>query len=327
MEHFMDVEFVDGEDIKTKIIKMKTAIKKNEIYRQMFLQYIEGITNIKEKESDFKEENIESLPFSINEKEDSSLDVSSYIYNILHFNSFQDEEDLYDYLKEVLPSRNEISNYTQIVNAILVQLLIEKNEWIETRFQMRKEREDESEILLYDEMILEIQKIIDTIISIRDEKVVDVVDKNVNHLIFLTRGSKVCFEEDIENMPLEYGLRLQKLLLSIKDNTFWYKNYRMFNSNNKKITSAIEVKGFQTRILISRIDVNTYVVIGAFIKKSNWGKNIFQIVSNKLAHYEIEKEKILTLYQKDRNQYLKQNQDILLGLESKIKAYVKKGGI
>lgn len=322
MDTFINIESLQEDSSKTKVEQLKKAIKKNQNYRKILLDHIKTITDVQETNPYI--EKIEIPPTE--EKREELIDVSSYLHRILQFEHFEDEEDLYDYLKDVLPSRNEVSNYEQLINVILIKLLIEKNEWLDTYLQMKKQETLESELVLYNEMILEIQKIIDAVLKIRDQKQEVVPDTTFNHLIFLTKGSKICFEEDMEKMQsAEYGPKLQKLLSSIRDNSFWYKNYRRFNSNNRKLAPVIEVKGFRIRILISRIDTNAYVVIGAFIKKTNWGKDILQTITSKLGYYEEQRENIMTLYQKDRQNYLKQNEDIFEQLENHIKVY-RKGG-
>lgn len=327
MDAFIHIESLQEDTTKTKVEQLKMAIKKNQTYRKLLVEHMKTITDVKRTNSYTEKPNIEkgeTIPTAL--KTESSIDVSSYVRCILQFEHFEDEEDLYDYIKDILPSRNEVSNYEQLLNAILIKLLIEKNEWLDTYLQMKKQEAEESELLLYHQMIVEIQNIIDTILKIRDQKQEVIPDTISNYLIFLTKGTKICLEEDIEKMQsAEYGPRLQKLLSSIEDNSFWYKNYRRFNSNNRKLAPVIEVKGFRIRILISRIDVHTYVVIGAFIKKTNWGKDILQTIISKLEYYEDQKKNIIELYQKDRQNYLKQNEDIFKQLNNHIKVY-RKGG-
>lgn len=82
-------------------------------------------------------------------------------------------------------------------------------------------------------------------------------------------GSATYIEKDIENIPYEYYERVKKLLERFKNNTLPNGNIERFSSTNQKLSRYLKLKEDQIRILISPLGDNSYLIVGAMLKKKD----------------------------------------------------------
>ena len=116
----------------------------------------------------------------------------------------------------------------------------------------------------------------------------DQVDKS-NKLIFMPiKGSdKIRIFDELKDIPQEECEGFIELFESIKNGTF--KNIRRF-VNNEALNGALEVKGYQVRILFQRLSSDCYVIISMFIKKTQNDSGYRNAIKNKYAEFKnIEK--------------------------------------
>lgn len=112
-----------------------------------------------------------------------------------------------------------------------------------------------------------------------------------NELIFApTNGGNIRVLEELDKIPPDYYENFLELFKSIKDNTF--KNVKRLTSMNNKTSGVCEVRGFKTRVVFARLDNQKYVVITAFIKKSDKDKGYIEQLQRKIAEYRDNYQKI-----------------------------------
>ena len=99
-----------------------------------------------------------------------------------------------------------------------------------------------------------------------------IADEEINNnIIFMDRDNGQMYaENDLKSIPLEVYNTFAKLLESIQKGTFiGFKNY---SSNNNEVDNLYILRKFQSRVIYKKINYNTFIVLGIFLKKHNWDK-------------------------------------------------------
>ncbi len=223
-----------------------------------------------------------------------------------------------------LPPKSDY-HYTKIVLRIETELLKEMIE-IKNFLESEKQTIAKEDLDDFKEEILQNQKKIEWIENIRKE-IENVESKEEeNQLYFLsTESGNICVFDDLSSISSEYYKGFIELFVSIIKGRF--KNVKQF-ANNSELAGIKEVKDFKIRILFDKIGQNQYVILGAFIKKSDNDNGYQDKLKTRVNLYYRQKEKILGLKDfEDEKAYQEQlKKPLLQALEQKEKPRVYKRG-
>lgn len=88
-----------------------------------------------------------------------------------------------------------------------------------------------------------------------------------NKFFYLVNDSERCYLfDDIKDMPFEYISKVKELMDDFKHDVSNGKHKKLLYSG----AGFSEIKGDQIRIIYKKIDSNSYLFYGAFIKKDDW---------------------------------------------------------
>ena len=239
---------------------------------------------------------------------DSEEEYRYYYDNMMNELKDAKEDDIKDIIYSNLPVV-ENKDYSNLIRRIVLELVKEKYEYEEL-----KNDEDEDTI----KELSEEQKKIDDIINIIREHATSytneeqqVISKKKNKLIFLeTFSGSIYVEGDLASIDQEYYGDFKELLESIEDGTF--KNVKRFASNHNTLKGITEVKGFQVRIVFDKIDNDTYIIIDAFIKKTDRNLGYLEQLCNRVDVYKKNKASIVA---RINEEYLEENEKIYENLK------------
>ena len=218
----------------------------------------------------------------------------------------------------------ENKNYKNIINRIKLELVREMKE-----LGSLAEEDDDKEFLQEIEKEQQLYKmILDFIAESQNEKLEEQVSASIkteNKLFFLkTNSGSIYVENDLYGHD-EYFASFRELLLSIENGTF--KNVKRLE-NHSILSGIVEVKEFKTRIFFDRLDKDTYIIIGAIIKKTDTDKGYLNQLTTRISYYRNNKDSIMA--QMNDETYLEENKEIrvhlITGLESKKLIKTKNGG-
>jgi len=276
------MDSIDSKVIFDKIIKgldelsRRASLKKKEIEK---LRSTMASTKIKivEKKEEKKEEEI-SYTEIVDTGEDFESEVEYYLSELL---KTTDEE-----LIDVLPTKN---NYHY--ESIMLRLMAEITKDIkDIKEIIITESMDKSELQEYKDEVLSLGNRRNIIKKCLLEEEKSETTKKENKLIFMPiKGSnKIRVFDEIKDIPSEDYDGFLELLESIKDGTF--KNIKRF-VNNDMLKGALEVKGYQRRIVFQRLSKDCYAVITMFTKKTQNDRGYQQQLKYKYGEYkDLEKE-------------------------------------
>lgn len=193
-------------------------------------------------------------------------------------------EELQNEKEEILPSRKN-GNYKKIILRIIAELnkdIKEINEMIisESADMSSKELKD------YQKEIIDLKTRISILKDSLKEKQEDKNNssRKENTIIYApTDSGNIRILDDFRSIPTDYYEGFIELLNSIKDGSF--KNIKRF-TNNESLKPALEVKGFQIRVVFFRAAKNTYIVLTAFIKKTNNNAGYRRPLEIKVTNYK-----------------------------------------
>lgn len=277
-------------DMEIKIIDIKKATSQeimetlDENNRKVTLMSTE-IEKLKKVASEERKIIIDSpkkpyIELSGEEEEEDSLEeeLSYYVEN---FNNATLEE-LTESTDDILPSQ-ENPNYQNIMLRLQIELLKSIKEVNDIIKETGKGNQEELEY--YKEELQQLRKKLDLLNS-PVEKDTKGEDQRKNTLIFApTPSGNIRVLEEIEKrIPQEYYAGFQGLFESIQTGRF--KNVRRFVASNAKTAGFSEVKDHKIRVVFDRIGPHAYVVITAFMKKSDKDKGYIDPLKGILADYK-----------------------------------------
>lgn len=187
----------------------------------------------------------------------------------------------------LLPDRNN-PEFDNILTMIMVKLYAKK---VEILNFMKQYKEDVYEIFEGDLNLIE-EKI---------EKILDYKDQKEEKIENVSSCNKVVFLKNSNGEPTifnnlkgyeEYYDSFLELFNSILDGTL--KNFGTYNNNNK-INGLYKVKLFKTRIIFSRINEDTFAILGATKKKTDNDLRYRHFLENLSAINEVKKQDFIDI--------------------------------
>ena len=268
-------------------------------------------------EKGFKKKDEDEIKIILDDEEEEDTLLNSVNYYYARIKDVEVDDDL-EVFKRELPS-NRSSNYYDIIMGIKVLLLKDIND-IKTFIQSEKEIITEEEVEEFNKEVEDIKKkisIIDyVVLSNRIETEINNDDNDVklNKIVFLeTTSGNVYALDDLDNnsVPKEFYEGFYELIYSIQDGTF--KNVEFMTSGNNKTAGISKVKGFKKRVIFDRVGYDTYIIIGAFVKKSDKDKSYMEPLKRRTAWYRPNRDKIVDRI-KNEEGYLEKQGEILYNL-------------
>ena len=305
MKLLNEQEFMTNERLK-EIFSSKSndSQKRNNVYDLLLknrILYNKELERQKNKHQNIKLDTskivIKSNNNDNNTQEQEIIDVSYYL------NQLEASSD-FDNLGTILPHRNNVMYYN-IINTIIVYYLKECNEYEEILANENLSLEEKDcfrkEIEIYRHKI-------NKIINYRDSKDLKVNDiRIINNLIYLpTILGNYYVLNDIKSIDYEYYASFLELLNSIIDGTF--KNVKSIINNNK-INYICEVKDFKTRVFFSKINFNTYLILGCMVKKvdtNSYYNSYLENRSIRLAQFLAQEQVLTDTYLEAQNEITKE---------------------
>ena len=214
------------------------------------------------------------------ESEDDSFN-DEFNYYLCNY-KFLDSNFADDEIKAILPSKKN-----KQCNNILFRLSLESVKEIrDIRDVLRNSSLDENEKKELEEMIeyekRKIEYIRNRLLVVEQESTLDIQEEKNNIILVPTISGNIRIIDELEHIPAEYYEGFIELINSIMDGTF--KNVKTFKNDNNLIGIS-EVKGFKIRVVFTRLNINSYALITAFIKKSDNDKLYHESLSSKVFDY------------------------------------------
>jgi hypothetical protein len=201
-----------------------------------------------------------------------------YLRNYKYLDTNFTETDI----KSILPSPKN-KNYCNILFRLSLESIKEIRE---IKDVLRNSELDDSEIKELNEMIDYEKRKLDFIrnklLVVEQESTIDLQEEKNNIILVPTISGNIRIIDELEHIPSDYYEGFIELINSIIDGTF--KNVKMFKNDNNLIGLS-EVKGFKIRVIFTRLNINSYALISAFIKKSDNDKFYHESLANKAFDY------------------------------------------
>ena len=256
----IDSDNIEGMSIDEMISLLDRKRRTAEIKREEIKKLSSAIKSIETNKTETSEEVLD-IDFNDEVEEDNfEEEVEYYISEFFSLKKY-DKDSIID----VLPSPNNY-DYERIVLRIIAELTHDIKDLKEIVITDSSNMSIDDLNEYKDEIISSYNKVsILKEILFTEEKTEEQEDKK-NKLIFVPiKGSeKIRVFEELKDVPDEECEGFIELLESIKNGTF--KNIRRF-VNNESLNGALEVKGYQVRILFQRLSKDCYAIISMFIKK------------------------------------------------------------
>lgn len=256
----IDFDNIEGMSVDEMISLLDRKRRTAEIKREEIKKLSSAIKSIETNKTETSEEVLD-IDFNDEvEEDDFEEEVEYYISEFFALKKY-DKDSIID----VLPSPNNY-DYERIVLRIIAELTHDIKDLKEivitdsSNMSIGDLNEYKDEIISSYNKINILKEILFT------EEKIEENDEKKNKLIFVPiKGSeKIRVFEELKDIPDEESEGFIELLESIKNGTF--KNIRRF-VNYESLNGALEVKGYQARILFQRLSKDSYAIISMFIKK------------------------------------------------------------
>ena len=266
--------------------EMKKILESNSQYAKKLIEKINSMETISKISSDYVVDSIAPTDQVTTSDVDEEEEYEYYYNNIIDAIKKCGDKNLKQAICDNLPVL-ENKNYTNIIKRIIFELLREKEVYASFL--------DDSGNIEKD--ALEEQKKIDEIIKIvkshhtYKEKSVNRYEVTKNNLIFFrTPSGNIYAESDLASIDSEYYQGFKDLLESIENGTF--SNARRFASNHRTLHGISEVKDHGIRVVFDRINVNTYIILDIFIKRSDCDKGYVNQLVARVDSYKKKEDYI-----------------------------------
>lgn len=298
-----NISFNERKNIMVKIYKYNEKVHALEEKKSRELDKIENYKSTIVK----PEEVVVANQKSKKTIETLQCNVSSYMEKIKSFSDI-------DELENILPDRDS-EQFDNVIDMIIVKLYREKVDLINF---IHEQQQAESDIYqFFDNELEELDCRIETLLDYKNnDKRLEEIDyeNNTSKIIFLKNsfGEPIIFS-DLKGYEEYYDSFLELLNSIISGN---FRKSRVF-TNNDKIVDMMEVKGFKTRILLSRLKDNIFVVMSAFVKKCDTDLRHRNLLQNVSYIYQNQKDILMDLITDD--QFIGQEERYLEELVEKLK--------
>lgn len=313
---YIDVDF--NGDIATILEGLEANATKAHMMRDEIKKLKVDIAPEQKEELDSKNYQLrETTEEQIEEDEIFEDEVKSYIKEYERLKSDFTEDEL----MEILPSPTDY-RYIDIIRRLQAESV--KN--IIVYKDIFQETIDKEELLIIKESIeLEKNKKLSLTKILESEKEEKIEQKKNKIVLVPTTTGNIRVLEELKAVPIEFREPFKKLIDSIIDGTF--KNKKNF-INNRKLAGFTEVKGFQVRVVYVRIDLDTFGLITAFIKKTDNSKLYRDSLELKFSDYKEIKEMFKKQckteeFQKENEKNLEELYRILTGEKTTSKKKIK----
>lgn len=290
-------------DIKTAyledIIKTLDENKKVSSYLDREIAKLKKLQETKTERK--KVTSIKQNPEIIDKQNDEEMMQENEIEEEMLFYCLQMHQIEKENIKEIFPSK-ENYNYKKIMLRLKAECIKEISSLIEIsndeKLKAKELKEIKEDIEKYQKFILEINT------SMKEEKQEE--ESTENKLVFIpTSGENIRVLNELSKLDKDSLKGFDLLFESIKNGTF--KGAKTFAFANEKAKIVIsEVKHNDKRVVFERIAKNTYVIITAFIKKSDNSTGYRNYLENCLFQYKSEKENIKSRL--DDEEFIKENE-------------------
>ena len=258
-----DIQKVLEENIRIAAIKKKEIkeyqeeIEKEERVEQKEKKEIKEIETVKEENSEFEDE------------------IDYYLGDYKSLTDISKES-----LKEILPQK---SHYEY--EKILYRLMLESIKEIKEIEEFIEEETDKDSLLEMRHLIeVEKEKIRFLKELLKEEEIEEEIEKKNKIFLAPTPSGRIRIQEDMKTLPQETYPGFIELIESIKNGTFKGVK-RLINDLNLDLAIS-EVRGDGIRILFSRMDKNSYIIITAFQKKTMSSKGYHEMVKSRIQSYK-----------------------------------------
>ncbi len=245
------------------------------------------IKKLKEEEKEIKE--IVKLSFPIKEEkeileiEDNSFEeaIEFYLLNYRFLREgFTDNE-----IRSLLPRKT----HPDYLNILLRLSLESIKEIREIKELLKEDNISINERKLCDNLISHEKRKIEYIrksLLTKEENTLDVEQNNI--ILVPTLAGNIRIIDDLEHIPNDYYEGFKELINSIIDGSF--KNVKMLKMDTS--SPIFEVKAFKIRVVFARLNVNTFALITAFVKKSDTDKLYRESLLSKIKDFCLIEDKL-----------------------------------
>ena len=248
-----DIQKVLEENIRIAAIKKKEIkeyqeeIEKEERVEQKEKKEIKEIETVKEENSEFEDE------------------IDYYLGDYKSLTDISKES-----LKEILPQKSHYG-YEKILYRLMLESIEEETDK-DSLLEMRHLIEVEKEKIRFLKELL------------KEEEIEEEIEKKNKIFLAPTPSGRIRIQEDMKTLPQETYPGFIELIESIKNGTFKGVK-RLINDLNLDLAIS-EVRGDGIRILFSRMDKNSYIIITAFQKKTMSSKGYHEMVKSRIQSYK-----------------------------------------
>ncbi|MCI8460497.1 MAG: hypothetical protein HFE81_03795 [Bacilli bacterium] len=232
-----------------------------------------------------------------------------------------------DDLLAVLPSRKSYY-FKKIIIRFQAEAMKEIKD-INDFINEEKDSIDNSELEEFRREIEQIDKkkrLLKEVLLEKEEDTLEVESVHNKIVLVPTLAGNIIIIDDIEHIPNEFYASFLELINSIIDGTF--KGVKRFSGNY--LNGFCEVRGYQVRVIFSRLDKNCYALITAFIKKTDNNREYQEFLKNKVWEFRGIEDSLKTKISSSEfmgiNDFYVEELFNILGSGTKNKGY-KKGGL
>lgn len=199
-------------------------------------------------------------------------------------------EDDYDYKKIILRLIAELHKSNREINECLAEENLKEIDFLPFKQEIET---NQRRIAILQELFIEEKE---------KEEVTEHTEKNRFIFVETNTGQPVALNE-IRHIDDSYYKRFIALFDSIKDGTF--KKLKRFTTTQIDLRGISEVKGYQTRVLISQIGPHEYAIISAFTKKTNRDKAYGEYIALRIAEFKRQEDYLKSRLESE--EFLSQN--------------------
>ena len=259
---------------KDMIRVLEENIRIAEIKKKEIKEYLEEIEKEERVEQTEKEEIIEiKTPKEENDEFEDEIDY--YLGDYKSISNISKET-----LKEILPQKNHYE-YERILYRLMLESIKEIKE-----IEEFIEEETDKESLIEMRHLVENEKEKIRILKelLKEEEKEEEIEKKNKIFLAPTLSGRIRIQEDLKALPQETYPGFIELIESIKNGTFKGVK-RLINDLNLDLPIS-EVRGDGIRILFTRMDKNTYILVTAFQKKTMSSKGYHEMIKSRIQSYK-----------------------------------------